>query len=112
MRAWLVRAGLRGEGEQFALQRSVAGIGWPQVGDYAGVVSRDDTLRLLREVFPDDGEKRLGSFATQLWAFVDLIQVGDLVVLPLKTTGEIAIGKVTGGFRHEERNPVDVRQRA
>ena len=26
------------------------------------------------------------------------MQVGDLVVLPLKTTGKIAVGRITGGY--------------
>jgi hypothetical protein len=34
---------------------------------------------------------------TQLWALRSRIQPDDLVVLPLKTTSQIAIGKASGG---------------
>jgi restriction system protein len=101
----LVRAGKHGEAEQLALDESVVGIGWPNLGDLTGVSSRDEVLDRLRDSYSQDGEKRLLNFASQVWAFVERIEVGDLVVLPLKSTPAIAIGRVTSNYRHAPLNP-------
>lgn len=45
------------------------------------------------------------NFAAQLWALRDRVQVGDYVVMPLKGTPHLAIGKAKG--RYEHRADVD-----
>ena len=41
MTLWLVRAGSRGEGEEYALTNNIVGIGWPELGDLSEVRSLD-----------------------------------------------------------------------
>jgi restriction system protein len=45
------------------------------------------------------------NYTGQLWALRDRIQVGDLMVLPLKTTSQIAFGRVTGGYEYLADEP-------
>jgi restriction system protein len=40
------------------------------------------------------------NYVQQLWAFRHGIAVGDLVVLPCKTTRQVAIGRVTGEYQY------------
>jgi len=40
------------------------------------------------------------SYAAQLNAFANRIQIGDIVVLPLKQAGRLAFGEVTGEYRY------------
>jgi restriction system protein len=43
-------------------------------------------------------------FAAQLNQFCNQMQIGDLVVVPLKTTGQIAIGEIVGPYVHMDHD--------
>lgn len=103
MSIWLVRAGRNGEGEEFALRNSVAVVGYHEVGNLSNVRSRDDLKNILEKIGWTRGQ--LNNRAGQLWAFVSQIKKGDLIVLPLKGTGTVAIGEVTGDYKYIEENP-------
>jgi restriction system protein len=109
MRAWLVRAGRLGERERLALEQELAVVGWDELPDLSGVNSRDMLMEYLQDAYPDDPPKRLLNWQAQLWAFLDLMAEGDLVVLPLKTSPAVAIGHVTGGYRYRADLPSDAR---
>ena len=96
MAIWLVRAGRNGEREDFALENGVAVIGWNELGDLSGVKSRDDVKALLQKVYPQFGKAKVNNNAGQIWAFRATIEKGNLVILPLKTRGTIAVGKSSG----------------
>jgi restriction system protein len=66
-------------------------------------------MEALRKAYPDDGPKRLLNWQAQLWAFLHSISVGDLIVLPLKTSPSVAIGHVTGDYRYRNDLPSDAR---
>ncbi|MEY9213469.1 restriction endonuclease [Thermobifida halotolerans] len=101
MRVWLVRGGRNGEREEWALEHGRAVVGFHEVGDLSATHSRDDVFTEVRRYLPNDGENRVRNFAAQLWAFRGRIAVGDLVVMPLKTRGTIAIGRVTGDYTYQ-----------
>lgn len=100
MPVWIVRAGSHGEREDFALEHKLACVNRDEVPDLARATSRDAVAALLREAYPEDGDGRVQTQAAQLYAFAHRIQKDDLVVLPLKTRSQIAIGRVTGAYRH------------
>ncbi len=108
-RAWLVRAGRHGERETLALEQSLVLVGWRELDDLSGVKTREDLRVLLEATYPDAGSGRITNWAGQLWAFLDRVQADDLVVLPLKHTPAIAIGKVTGGYNFRADLPRDAR---
>ncbi|MCY4621865.1 MAG: restriction endonuclease [bacterium] len=93
--AWLIRAGRHGEHEDFNLDNGLAGLGWTDIPDLRGVANRDGLRKLIRDTNPDDKKRSVSAQANQLWRFKTEVHVGDLVVLPLKTTGQIALGTVT-----------------
>jgi|TARA_Y100000031_G_scaffold81883_1_gene90224 restriction system protein len=101
MNAWLVRAGRNGERESHNLEIGVVGGGFVEVGDLSGASGRTDVLELVKAAWPTDLDKKHINFAGQLWALRGRMEVGDLVVLPLKTTKQIAIGRVTGEYRYD-----------
>ena len=108
--AWLVRAGRTGEWDNFALDNDVAVVGFYEVGDLSRATTREQVAEMVRAAMPPtDQEGRLNNFTGQLWALRSRIQVGDLVVLPLKTTSQIAIGRVTGGYTYRQDNNQNVR---
>lgn len=101
-RAWLIRAGRSGEREDFVLENGLAGGGFREVGDLSAASSRDDVCELVRKAYPDAPDGKINNFTAQLRALRSRIAVGDLVVLPLKTTSQVAIGVVTGSYEHRD----------
>lgn len=99
-RVWIVRAGRHGERENWALDNQVAGGGFREVADLSKATARDAVADLVRVGFPDAGPGLVANYAGQLWALRERIAVGDVVVMPMKTSGQIAIGKVTGDYQY------------
>lgn len=109
MTAWMVRGGRSGERESWALENQVSGGGFREVGDLSTCQSRDEVLAVFRAAMP---ERRLAAnrnFAAQLWTLRGRIQVGDIVVMPLKTSKQVAIGRCSSGYRYMEHEDAEKR---
>ncbi len=109
MAIWLVRAGARGQRQEWALDKGQAVIGWNEMGDLSKFNTREDMLDGLRKAYPEVKLAGLYNYRGQLWAFTKRIKIGDLVVLPLKGQDAIAIGKVTGDYKYQPDSPPDAR---
>ena len=97
-RLWLVRLGKHGEQEAHALDTSELVLGF-SVGDLTRTNDRDDVLKLVEHAMPDKKHKTQLNFAAQLNQFSNTIQSDDFVVVPLKTSGQIAVGEVAGACK-------------
>ena len=100
MSVWLVRAGKYGEAEQTALDKNVVTIGWNELPDLSAVKDREALAELYRKFHPDASIAHIANQVGQVWSFRSRIQQDDLVVLPLKTSSAIAIGKVRGPYQY------------
>ena len=109
VRAWVVRAGDKGQHVKHNLQHDVVTIEWDWLDDLRNYPSK---VALEEEVeFGDPesmGEPRskgsTGRQVGQLLAFRDEIERGDVVVMPLKDRDKnqhVAIGRVTGAYEHD-----------
>ena len=96
---WMARAGRFGEREHFALAANLAVIGWDELPDLSACASRDALAGLLRQTYPAEKPRTLGSWLNQIWPVRDTMQNGDLVALPLKGRPAVAFGTVTGPYR-------------
>lgn len=107
MAIWLIRAGRNGEHENFALENNIAVIGWGDLPDLSEIKSRDELKSLLQKIYSGEygKEGRLNNHAGQIWAFKETIQKGNIIILPLKTRGTIAIGKISGDYKYNAQNP-------
>jgi len=102
MTLWMVRAGKRGEQEQFALDNNLITIGWNELPDLSSIKQREELKKLYNKIYSNRKLRAISNEVTQVWAFLSKIQIGDLVALPLKTQSAIAIGKVTGPYEYHE----------
>ena len=100
MTMWLMRAGRSGEREEVALRHHVAVAGWDEVPDLTPCSTRARLEGVLRDTYPEQKPRTLHSWHGQLWAIRDTARVGDLVVLPLKTKPEVALGVVAGPYEY------------
>jgi restriction system protein len=96
-RLWVVRLGKHGEQEAHALEADELVLGF-RVGDLRGAKNRDAVLKLVEQVWPDAKHRRQLIFAAQLNQFSNIVQNGDLVVVPLKTSRKVAIGEIIGPY--------------
>ena len=99
-RLWLVRLGRNGEQEAHALEHSELVLGFP-IENLSEAKDRDAVLAVVMRAWPDQKPKTLLNFAAQLNQFCNTMQIGDLVVVPMKTTGQIAIGEIDGPYVHK-----------
>jgi len=103
VRSWLVRLGKFGEQESHALETGELITGWT-LDDISGAVGRDDILAALTKAEPQEKPGTLHNWAVQLNQFLKEMSEGDLVIVPLKTTSQLAIGTLTGNYRHTPDN--------
>lgn len=91
MAVWVVRGGRAGEYEGAFLEKGVVSIGF---GLKQSIADFDN-----REALRASAEGR--SDADQLWRFYHEIENDDLVVLPRKRSGEVAVGRITGAYAYQ-----------
>ncbi|WP_434440263.1 CBS domain-containing protein [Lentzea sp. E54] len=103
--AWLVRGGKDGEREADALDQGLFIAGWPGLGDISGCADRDELRFALRAAYPESKKGSIDNWVGQLWRLLREIQIGDHVVMPLKRTRLIAIGRVSGEYRYRATHP-------
>ena len=99
-RAWLIRAGRSGELGDFVIENSLACIGFGDIPDLTGVSTRDEMRETVRRSYSDASDGKVANVAGQIWALRSRVRPGDVVVMPLKKTSQIALGVVTGGYRY------------
>lgn len=99
---WMVRAGRHGEQEQDALEQSVVTIGWDELRDLSKISDREELRKLYIETYETSKKGKIANEVGQIWTFVNKIEKGDLVALPLKMQASIAIGEVKGSYEYEK----------
>ena len=104
MTAWIVRAGLHGERESWALENSVAGGGWHEVESLEARETRESIAERVSNSFPVDSRPgKLSNYTGQLLAMRTLIRPDDIVVMPMKTRKRIAVGVCTSGYKYRDQ---------
>ncbi|HEY6195501.1 MAG TPA: restriction endonuclease [Candidatus Eisenbacteria bacterium] len=100
---WLIRAGLHGEDEHDSLASGLGIIGFHSVPSLEGVKGADEVLAKVERQSPGDKVARTRNRAAQLTAFVLKMEVGDTVVMPLKSSrSQIAFGRIAGPYAYKK----------
>lgn len=102
--AWAIRSGRYGERDEWALENGCSGGGWREVPDLTPASSREDVQRIIDDVYGQESAGARTNFVSQLWALRGRIEVGDLLAMPMKTTREIALGRVTSPYTYLAEN--------
>lgn len=97
---WTVKGGRRGQREERFLEHGLFGGGWEQLPSLADVSSRDELATLYGRSYPDVGKQTLSNYVGQLWSLLHRMQKDDLVVVRLKTTGTVAVGRISGPYEY------------
>jgi restriction system protein len=99
-RAWLVRGSKNYGFDQWMLDNGYTAVDFHEVGDLSAAQDLPAMRALLAPTMPDKSERAIGNYAAQLNAFANRMEVGDIVVLPLKSVGRLAFGIVSGGYHY------------
>ncbi len=99
---WLVRAGRYGDQEQVALDNNIVTIGWNELGDISNYQNKESFFTLFETIYSNEKPKAIINKANQVWRFKNEIEIGDLVVLPLKQEPSIAVGEVISSYEFTE----------
>jgi restriction system protein len=110
MTAWMVRAGKAGEREQWALERGVSGAGFGELAALTNARTREQVHEAVAAAYPNDKPTAVRNFAAQMWALRDRMAKGDLLVMPLKLSPHIAIGKIVGDYEYLADEPDPARR--
>lgn len=106
---WTVRTGRSGERTEWSFANNVVGGGWDQIPDLTGVRDKEE----LREIVAEHraGSKAQVANATgQLWTMRTQIKDGDFIALPIRSTSQVAFGKVVGGYKYLASEPDPTRR--
>ncbi len=114
MATWVIRGGIDGEYEEFALDNSLALMGWAELPDLSGFDSGSEIRDALTESRPDLSASQIGSHWPQLWSFSHEVAPSDWVMMPLHQTSElhgivgsggqskvVAVGRIEGPYAHQ-----------
>ncbi|MBF6606701.1 MAG: restriction endonuclease [Chloroflexi bacterium] len=100
MTLWVVRGGSHGQYEDRFVEQSIVGLGWGEMPDLLTFETREAMRSAFQLAEPDASAGRVGVIVGQLWAFAHSMEPGDLVVSPLKTRNQVAVGHVDGPYSY------------
>ncbi|POM27639.1 CBS domain protein [Actinomadura rubteroloni] len=80
-------------------------MGWNELGDMGRATTKEELRALIAQAYPGGGKARIANWTGQLWRFRAVIEVGDHVVMPVKSRGTVAIGRVTGPYEYRADAP-------
>jgi len=109
MNVWVVRGGRHGELEQLLLDQGVITGPSLDLPDLSDVSSREDLTRIYERHRPELTAQQIAAYVGQWWTLLDRMQVDDLVVMPLKSRGTIAVGRVNGPYCYRSEPDAVVR---
>ncbi|OBG50201.1 restriction endonuclease [Mycobacterium sp. E735] len=99
MVVWIVKGGSQGEFEERFLTQGVVGKGG-NLPDLSNVQSVEDLRAIFETAYPDAKKSQVANHVGQFWSLVHRMDKSELVVVPLKTTGTIAIGRIDGDYQY------------
>jgi restriction system protein len=99
MSLWMVRGDKYGQHQRLALDNGIV-YHASSVPDLSARTSREFVLELLRTTHPEGKEAQLRNWAAQLYAFAHRLEKGDLVAMPLRSTPQVAVGRVKGAYEY------------
>jgi restriction system protein len=99
MAMWRVQSGPRGELED-AIARNAVALPWYELPDLSKITTKENLTTLYRQFHVDLKPQQITVAVGQIWAFLQRIQIGDWVVMPLKRHAAVAVGTVESGYEY------------
>lgn len=101
MTLWVVRCGADSAYELEAYDKKIVGIGWGSLGDLSKMETVDQLKAYYMQTEAEETSGAVNTNVGQIFSFINRIQIGDLVALPIKSTASIAFGRIKSKYRYE-----------
>lgn len=99
---WGIHAGATGDADTLFLHKQHLAIGWTAMGDLAQLPNDVNAFKqALSQAYPNSKPGAIPVNAGQLYRFIHVMQIGDVVVYPSKQDKLIHIGEVTGAYSYD-----------
>lgn len=102
MTLWVCKGGKRGERESRFKENNLIAIGFNQLDNLSKVQTREELKALYEKAFPNASEGRKNNHVGQIYAFLIKVKIEDLVVVPMKTSRAIWVGKIISSYKFRE----------
>jgi predicted Mrr-cat superfamily restriction endonuclease len=99
MTMWRAQSGPLGELED-AIERNAVALLWYELPDLSKITTKESLTSLYRQFGADQKPQQVTVAVGQIWAFLKPIQIGDLVVMPLKRHAAVAVGTVDSSYEY------------
>lgn len=98
---WGIHAGRTGAAHSLFLKHNCVALGWLKMGDLSKLEKNREAFKAkLAEAYPDTKPGAIPVKAGQLYRFLYVMKIGDIVLYPSKSERQIHIGKVTGEYKY------------
>jgi restriction system protein len=97
---WVFRTGKEGVRTEWSLNNNLCGGGWVELPDLTGVRDKEVLRGIVETSMPNASKNALAGYTGQLWSLISRIQPGDFLVLPIRSTSQLAVGQVTQGYTY------------
>lgn len=101
MTVWVLHRQLTPQEEAEIAQHTYLELPFEGVPDLSAVTSQGHAMQLLRLLHPDDPPESLTRRMDRFWDIYGGLHKEDLIAVPLKGRGEMALAEVTGGYEYK-----------
>jgi len=105
--AWMVRAGNNNELIDVFTGKSLAAVGWSELGNLSDSDSRDEIKSRYTEAYEKRKKGGVNTDTGQLHALVNRMEEGDWVLTYDKDAREYHVGKVSGPYDYEPEGELE-----
>src|SRR3974377_1517887 len=81
--------------EERMLAEGVIGAGWEGLSSLVGVTSNEELTKRFATGYPDMAAATRSYYVDQVFTLISRMKVDDLVVLQVKTSATIAVGRIS-----------------
>ncbi|MFB9164117.1 restriction endonuclease [Arthrobacter psychrochitiniphilus] len=105
MTARVLRAGIAGEPDQWAVNYGFAGGGFHEIGSLEPFETSAVMQSAMEDAFKGEHPGKITNYTGQLNALRHSVKVGDVILNPLKTSRKVTIGVVPKEYTYEDNEP-------
>lgn len=102
-RMWMVRAAKGGVLADDFREKRVVAIGWERLGNMSAVTDRDEVLRRVRELWPENSTNQSLASGSQFFRFLRDLRVGDRVASYDPNRRVYLVGTIEGEYAYDQQ---------
>lgn len=100
IRAWVIRAGIRGNAEDYFLRKNRIVLIEPGFGDLSKIEpNRQSFYGVYRSLRPDETPSGISGVGGKFFRFVHEIKTGDIILYPSLTDKQVHVGQLMGEYQ-------------